>query len=70
MGARPSGQGEFAAEVEAHCPGDTVVWANTRSRIDHFAGTGAYGKSKAGANMCEEETAAAGILPAKNEKRP
>jgi hypothetical protein len=70
--ARASEQGEFATEAEAkaHCPGDTVVWANTRSKIYHFAGTRTYGKTKTGAYMCEKDTAAVGIRSAKNERRP
>ncbi len=70
--ARPSGSGEFSTEAEAksHCPGDTVVWANTRSKIYHFAGTRTYGKTRIGAYMCEKDTAAAGIRSAKNEKHP
>jgi hypothetical protein len=58
------------AEAKAHCPGDTVVWANTRSKIYHFAGTRSYGKTRAGAYMCERDAAPAGIRSAKNEKRP
>ena len=63
--------GEFATEAEAkaHCPGETVVWANTRSKVYHFAGTRSYGKTKAGAFMCEKDTSAAGMRSAKNEKR-
>jgi hypothetical protein len=63
--------GEYASEAEAkaHCPGDDVVWANTRSKIYHFAGTADYGRTKMGAYMCERETASAGIRAAKNERR-
>ncbi|MGO8778325.1 MAG: hypothetical protein ACLQKK_05340 [Rhodomicrobium sp.] len=66
-----TGAGEYATEMEAnaHCPGATVVWANTRSKIYHFAGTRAYGNTKAGAYMCEKDTASAGFRSAKNEKR-
>jgi hypothetical protein len=67
-----TGRAEFASEAEAktHCPGDTVVWANTRSKIYHFAGSGPYGHTKRGAFMCEKDTASAGLRSAKNEKRP
>jgi hypothetical protein len=70
--AAPTGANEFstAAEAKAHCPGDTVVWANTKSRIYHFSGHRDYGSTKAGAYMCERNTAAAGIRAAKNEKHP
>lgn len=63
--------GEFATEAEAktHCPQDTVVWANTRSKIYHYATSHQYGHTKAGAYMCEKDTAAAGIRAAKREKR-
>lgn len=63
--------GEFPTEAEAksHCPGDTVVWANTRSKIYHYASSRRYGHTKAGAYMCEKETATAGIRAAKREKR-
>lgn len=67
-----AGAGEYASEMEAkaHCPGQTVVWANTHSKVYHFAGSRAYGHTKAGAYMCEKDTAAAGFRVAKNEKRP
>ncbi len=64
--------GQYATEGEAksHCPGDTVVWANTRSKVYHFAGSRTYGKTRVGAYMCERDTVAAGIRSARNEKRP
>jgi hypothetical protein len=46
------------------------VWANTKSKIYHFSGHRAYGSTKAGAYMCEKDSAAAGIRAAKNEKHP
>jgi hypothetical protein len=67
-----TGEGAFAsvAEAKAHCPGDTVVWANTKSKIYHFAGSRAFGSTRRGAYMCERETASAGYRVAKNGKRP
>ena len=67
-----TGAAEYASEAEAktHCPGDTVVWANTRSKVYHFAGSRSYGHTKRGAYMCEKDTASAGLRSAKNEKRP
>ena len=60
---------ETAAEAKAHCPGDTVVWANTRSKIYHYASNWRYGRTKSGAYMSEKETATAGMRAAKREKR-
>jgi hypothetical protein len=68
----PAGAGQFATEAQAkgHCPLDTVVWVNLKSRIYHFSGTHNYGNTKSGAYMCEGETAAAGMRAAKNEAHP
>ena len=64
-----SGQFTTEAAAKTHCPSDTIVWANTRSRIYHYASSRIYGHTKKGAYMCEKETAAAGIRAAKREKR-
>jgi hypothetical protein len=68
----PSGAGEFAAEAlaKAHCPADTVVWANLNSKIYHFSGNKSYGTTKEGAYMCEKDAMAQGVRAAKNEKHP
>jgi len=68
----PAGAGQFATEAQAkgHCPLDTVVWVNLKSRIYHFSGTHNYGNTKSGAYMCEGETTAAGMRAAKNEPHP
>jgi hypothetical protein len=68
----PAGAGQFVTEAQAkgHCPLDTVVWVNLRSRIYHFSGTHNYGNTKSGAYMCESETTAAGMRAAKNEAHP
>jgi hypothetical protein len=62
--ARPTGAGEFASEAEAkaRCPGDTVVWVNTKgkSHTYHLSGTRWYGTTKQGAYMCEADAGAAG----------
>src|ERR1700731_1052964 len=36
----PTGANQFAAEgqAKAHCPSDTVVWANLSSKVYHFSG--------------------------------
>ncbi len=58
------------AEAQAHCPGETVVWANTRSKIYHFRGSYHYGRTSNGAYMCEKDTPAALIRAPKNEMHP
>ena len=67
-----SGPNQFSAEAEAkgHCPSDTVVWVNLRSKIYHYAGHKSYGKTKTGAYMCERDTTAQGMRASKIEKRP
>ncbi len=63
---------EFKTETDAkkHCPGDTVVWANTESKIYHFSGANDYGKTKQGAYMCQKESDSSGFRAARNEKAP
>ncbi len=63
--------GEFTTEADAkaNCPGETVVWVNTGTKVYHHAGAATYGKTKRGAYMCEKDTTAAGYRAAKNEKR-
>jgi hypothetical protein len=70
--ARGAGAGQFVSEAQAkaHCPNDTVVWANLDSKIYHFSGNRNYGNTKKGAYMCEGETAASGFRAAKSEKHP
>ncbi len=60
--ARAAGAGQFttAAEAQARCPSDKVVWVNTKSHIYHYAGTRSYGTTKQGAYMCEADASAAG----------
>ena len=68
----PAGNTEFSTEAQAkgHCPGDTVVWANLKSKIYHFAANKTYGTTKNGAYMCEKESMSGGFRAAKNEKHP
>ncbi|HEY2229056.1 MAG TPA: hypothetical protein VGI22_15250 [Xanthobacteraceae bacterium] len=68
----PTGAGEFPAEAQAkaHCPTDTVIWANLKSKIYHFSGSKDYGATKEGAYMCEKDALAQGVRAAKNEKHP
>jgi len=68
--ARPTGAGEFASEAEAkaRCPGDTVVWVNTKgkSHTYHYSGSRWYGTTKQGAYMCEADAGAAGYHASKS----
>jgi hypothetical protein len=72
--ATPSGPNEFSTEAEAKakskCTTDTVVWANLKSKVYHFAGYKNYGDTKTGAYMCEKDATAQGFRAAKNEKHP
>lgn len=70
--ATAAGAGQFATEsqAKAHCPADTVVWANLDSRIYHYSTSRDYGHTKSGTYMCEKDTSAAGIRAPKNEKHP
>lgn len=67
-----SGTNQYTTEARArtHCPSDTIVWANTRSRIYHFRGTSYYGNTVSGAYMCEQDALAGGIRAAMNETHP
>lgn len=55
--------GEYADEAaaKAHCPADTVVWANTTSKAYHMAGDKYYGKTKKGAYMCQKDADSGGF---------
>jgi hypothetical protein len=70
--ATAAGAGQFATEAQAkaHCPGDTVVWANLDSKIYHYSTNRNYGNTKSGTYMCERDTAGAGVRAPKNEKHP
>ncbi len=56
----------FASETfaKAYCPGETVVWVNTRANRYYMAGSQNYGRSKEGAYMCERDSTDAGFQPA------
>jgi hypothetical protein len=66
------GANEFSTEAlaKAHCPTDTVVWANLTSKVYHFSDTRFYGNTKNGAYMCERDSTAEGMRAAKNETHP
>jgi endonuclease G, mitochondrial len=67
--AAPSSTAGYGSEAEAkqHCPGEAVVWVNTRSGVYHPAGSSFYGNTKKGTYMCEKDTASAGFRSARNE---
>lgn len=55
---------QFSTEqaAKAHCPGDTIVWANlSGSKAYHTSGNRYYGKTKHGAFMCEKDADQAGF---------
>jgi hypothetical protein len=58
------------SQAQASCPGDTVVWINTKSHIYHFKGTHDYGHTKAGTYACEGAAKSSGSRAAENEKHP
>jgi hypothetical protein len=68
----PTGSDQFTTEALArtHCPADTVVWANLKSKIYHFASYKNYGTTKDGAYMCEKDANGQGFRPSKTEKPP
>ena len=68
----PVGANQFSTEAQAkyRCPTGTVVWVNLKSKVYHFSGTIFYGNTEHGAYMCEGDTAAKGMLAAKNESHP
>jgi plastocyanin len=69
--ARATGAGEFSTELQAkgRCPGDTVVWVNTKgkSHTYHYSGSRWYGNTKQGAYMCEADAGAAGYHASKSK---
>ncbi|HXX09286.1 MAG TPA: hypothetical protein VEJ43_14620 [Pseudolabrys sp.] len=70
--AAPAGAYQYSTETQAkvRCMTGTVVWANTNSKVYHFAGHKDYGHTKSGAYMCESDATSQGMRAPKNEKRP
>jgi hypothetical protein len=70
LATAPGGAGQYRTEAEAkgHCPADTVVWINLKSKVYHFAGT--KKTTKKSAYMCEKEAAAQGDRASKSEHHP
>jgi len=68
--AAQASQYKTEEDAKAHCSGDAVVWVNPSSKVYHYAGTKAYGKTKRGGYACEKEASAGGFHAAKREKKP
>ena len=63
--------GEYTTELAARvrCPSDTVVWANTPTRIYHYSGTRYFGHTRNGAYMCLADARAAGYRATRSRQR-
>jgi hypothetical protein len=55
-----------APPAESTCPGDRVVWVNTRSNIYHFAGQTWFGHTSQGKYLCRRAADAEGDRPTHN----
>jgi hypothetical protein len=49
-----------------NCPGDKIVWVNTRSHIYHFQGERYFGSTAQGKFMCERAADKEGDWPTHN----
>lgn len=66
------GSGQFSTEqaAKAHCPSDTIVWANlSGSKAYHTSADRYYGKTRHGAYMCQKEADQAGYHSAGSRAR-
>lgn len=68
-----SGAGIALAQAPQHavpsgmrCPGDKVVWVNTRSGIYHFQGERWFGSTRDGKFLCEHDADREGDRPTHN----
>ena len=59
-----------AGDVQRNCPGDSVVWANTRSKVYHMSGSRLFGNTKEGTYMCRSQSERMGYRAARNERLP
>ena len=66
------GPNQFPVEAlaKAHCPADTVVWVDLKSKVYHLVDSKDYGTTKDGAYVCEKEAIGQGVRAAKNAKPP
>jgi len=57
------------AAAQSSCSADTVVWANTKSKIFHLKGTATFAKGKNGVFMCEKAASSEGFKPTKKPEK-
>ncbi len=55
-----------AVRPDISCPGDRVVWVNTRSHVYHFQGETWFGHTKHGRFECEKQARSEGDRATKN----
>jgi hypothetical protein len=55
-----------AVRANISCPGDRVVWVNTRSHVYHFQGETWFGHTKHGRFECEKQAQGEGDRATKN----
>lgn len=55
-----------AAEAQASCPADTVVWVNLSGKVYHASGSKYFGKTKHGAYACAKAAKNAGFKASKS----
>lgn len=48
------------------CPGDKIVWVNTRSHVYHFQGERYFGSTRQGKFICEHDADREGDRPTRN----
>ncbi|MDB5359717.1 MAG: hypothetical protein JWO51_1014 [Rhodospirillales bacterium] len=53
-----------AAQAQAACPSDQVVWANWSTRTVHLPADKYYGRTKVGAYACAADATQSGFRPA------
>ncbi len=68
--ARPAPIPTAGVPANTSCPGSTLVWVNTKTRVYHFPGTHEYGNTKTGAYLCEQQALTQGYRASKREKHP
>lgn len=64
VGANANGQSP--AVPYPACPGDQVVWVNTRSGVYHYQGEKYFGNTKQGKFACEKQALGEGDRPTRN----